>query len=121
MFLTMPETAFHGPRPQIIPIISQDTDNLNEPKCQTSSEHIEGDLSTTLELEQQSFIMAKRSYLSELLYIAVDRNVSLRKIVLRPIILMIYPTVFWSSITYGMSLSWNVILECLVAQLFSVE
>lgn len=124
MFFFMPETAFNGPRPQIVPIIAEETNMVNESNGKLSSEHIEGDLNfpaTTTQPEQESLAIRKRPYLSELFQTSVNRDVSLRKVFLRPIILIIYPTVFWSSLTYGMSLSWNVILGSIVAQLFSVE
>lgn len=47
-----------------------------------------------------------------------DPNVSLAKAFLRPFVLFTYPAVMWAAVVYGLSLSWNVILASVVAQLF---
>lgn len=96
MVFSMPETQYHGTRPVIVPG------------------------KTLPERPEES--LKKKSYIRELaLYNTIDKQANLWKIFLRPVILMLYPTILWASVVYGMSLSWNVILGVLVAQLFSVE
>jgi MFS family permease len=122
MFFLMPETAFTGPRPNIVPIIAEETNVINNSEGKLSYEHVEGASSNpTAQLESQSSALERRPYLSELFRISINHEVSLGSVFRRPFVLMIYPTVLWSSLAYGMSLSWNVILGCLVAQLFSVQ
>jgi hypothetical protein len=66
------------------------------------------------------FNVRQKSYLKSLAFCPeVDRTVSLRKTFLRPFVLMTYPTVIWSSLIYGLSLGWNVVLGASIAQLFA--
>ncbi|OKL60813.1 hypothetical protein UA08_03913 [Talaromyces atroroseus] len=123
MFFFMPETAFTGPRPKIVPlIIAEETNTANDSSGKLSSEHVEGvpPHIPTAELESRLSGVKKKGYMSGLFQISINHDVSLWNVFQRSFILMIYPTVLWASLTYGMSLSWNVILGCLVAQLFSV-
>jgi hypothetical protein len=65
----------------------------------------------------------KKTYLQELRYVdtsRIDRSTSLWRLFLRPYVLCAYPTILWASLVYGMSLSWNVILGCSIAQLFGL-
>ncbi|PCD27009.1 hypothetical protein AU210_013427 [Fusarium oxysporum f. sp. radicis-cucumerinum] len=64
----------------------------------------------------------KDSYLKELLpFRKADPEISLLKVFLRPFALVCYPTVLWASMTYGVSLGWNVIIGSTVAQLFGEQ
>lgn len=95
MVFSMPETKFDGARPVIVPGVSPQERSLQPLK--------------------------KKSYVRELAFCStVDKQASLWKIFLRPLILALYPTILWASLVYGMSLSWNVILGVIVAQLFDV-
>jgi hypothetical protein len=116
----MPETKFTGPRPVIRPRgnSSAACDVVNQ---KSSSEHRETiEDAPTVELEEtEVFYVRKRTFIQELApHSVVDHNVSLWTVFTRPFILMAYPTVVWASLVYGMSLSWNVILGAVVAQLF---
>ncbi|PMD39451.1 MFS general substrate transporter, partial [Hyaloscypha variabilis F] len=94
----MPETKFLGVRPQILAVENP------------SDEHD----------SSQAFEIPRKSYFKSLAFCSVvDPNVSLRKTFLRPFVLMAYPTVIWSSLIYGLSLGWNVVLGATVAQLFA--
>ncbi|KAJ5690154.1 hypothetical protein N7462_004546 [Penicillium macrosclerotiorum] len=120
MFFLMPETIFTGHRPRITPVRAEETNEINEHENKLSYDHIEGiNALTTAPVEETSEIAIKRSYKEELFRVSINREVSLWQVFKRPFILMAYPTVLWSSLVYGMSLSWNVILGCLVAQLFA--
>ncbi|KAL3455060.1 major facilitator superfamily domain-containing protein [Aspergillus heterothallicus] len=120
MFFFMPETKFIGQRPVIRPGGScAMMPGAEKPK--TSSEHCEtiGDTRTDLSPDIEEHTPAKKGYVQELVFCsAVDRETSLWKLFKRPFVLLAYPTVLWASLVYGMSLSWNVILGALVAQLF---
>lgn len=95
MVFSMPDTQYHGTRPVIVPGGSAPERPLQSLK--------------------------KKSYIRELAFFStVDKQANLWKIFLRPLILGLYPTILWASLVYGMSLSWNVILGVIVAQLFSV-
>jgi MFS family permease len=120
MFFFMPETMFNGPRPVIVPVIAEETNETHESEDKLSCEHIEGITSmNTAPVELESSNKKKRSYANELFQFGINRHVSFWQVFKRPFILMAYPTVVWSSLIYGMSLSWNVILGSVVAQLFS--
>lgn len=122
MFFLMPETVFNGSRPKIVPIIPEEPKIINNSEGKLSCEHVEGMSSApAAQLESQPSAIERRQYVSELFRININHEVPLWAVFQRPFILMIYPTVLWSSLAYGMSLSWNVILGCLVAQLFSVQ
>ncbi|KAL2838109.1 major facilitator superfamily domain-containing protein [Aspergillus pseudoustus] len=120
MFFFMPETKFTAQRPVIRP----GGDGLRERReanPKSSSEHremIEGS-PTDVALDIEAPSPAKRTFIQELAFCSViDHDVSLWRVFRRPFVLLAYPTVLWASLVYGMSLSWNVILGSLVAQLF---
>jgi MFS family permease len=120
MFFFMPETMFTGPRPRILSIIAEESNKIDGSEDKLSCEHVEGATSmNNVPVEQESLTTKKRSYRNELFQVGINHDISLWQIFKRPFILMAYPTVVWSSIVYGMSLSWNVILGSLVAQLFA--
>lgn len=120
MFFFMPETMFTGHRPQNVSMIAEETNQINQSQSKLSCEHVESATETnTVTQQQESLTTKKRSYTSELFQVGINRDLSFWQICRRPFILMAYPTVVWSSIIYGMSLSWNVILGSLVAQLFA--
>ena len=111
ILLFMPETKFTGVRPTIMQQAPEQT--LDEKKSSMSS-HIE--ISETEDVE-----IKKRHFIQELAFWgSADPNVSLAQAFLRPFLLLAYPTVLWSSLIYGLALSWNVIIGATVAQLFAV-
>lgn len=113
MIFLMPETMFEGHRPEITPV--QNQESKHEEGGKSSSEHIEAEEGVS----EASMIITKRTYMHDLVRTTVNKDVNLWALFKRPFILMAYPTVLWSSLVYGMSLSWNVILGAMVAQLFS--
>ncbi|KAJ5537758.1 hypothetical protein N7494_007237 [Penicillium frequentans] len=117
MTFLMPETIFEGHRPIIVPVSSYDSkeESKQEEAEKHSSEHIE----TEERVSGESLTVTKRTYMQDLFRFTANKDVSLWALFKRPFILMAYPTVLWSSLIYGMSLSWNVILGIIVAQLFS--
>lgn len=109
MAVSMPETLYCGDRP-VINTVRTDT------KQPTGTfEHIDNQSNGRV----PPVTAKKRSFLQDLLYFHSNKDKSLWQVFKRPFILMAYPTVLWSSLVYGMSLSWNVILGATVAQLFS--
>ncbi|KAF8851505.1 MFS general substrate transporter [Acephala macrosclerotiorum] len=121
LIFSMPETKFVGARPQILPPgqpddISDSVPKNDHTKSECSQvERTSNELSTTQVPE-----IPKKSYWKSLAFCSqIDHSVNLRKTFLRPFVLMIYPTVLWSSLVYGMSLGWNVVLGASVAQLFA--
>lgn len=101
MFFFMPETKFTGTRPSTMR--QQAVSEKHEP--------------SHLEIVE---VVEKHTYMQELAVLRTgDGEVSLLKIFLRPFVLLAYPTVLWSCLIYGMSLSWNVILGATIAQLFA--
>jgi MFS family permease len=115
MIFLMPETMFEGHRPVIV--VVQNQGSKQEEGGKSSSKHIE----TEEPVSEESLTVMKRTYMQDLFSVTVNRDVNLWALFKRPFILMAYPTVLWSSLVYGMSLSWNVILGALVAQLFSPQ
>jgi MFS family permease len=109
MVVSMPESMYHGDRPVINPVRT-DTEKPTE-----NFEHIDNPSNGSV----PPVTAKKRSFLQDLLYFHANKDMSLWKVFKRPFILMAYPTVLWSSLVYGMSLSWNVILGATVAQLFA--
>jgi MFS family permease len=117
----MPETKYMGTRPQI----------MGSEQTSEKLEKVEKDNNVKTEFDQverpsdanesiQGFQVPLKSYWKNLAFCSqVDHGVSLRKTFLRPFVLMTYPTVVWSSVIYGLSLGWNVILGVSVAQLFA--
>ncbi|KAL4985738.1 major facilitator superfamily domain-containing protein [Aspergillus falconensis] len=122
MFFFMPETKFMGARPVIspagdYPVIAAKAE-IGEKASDNKKITTANAACSTVETEAGP-IIPKKSYLQELAFCSVTNpNVSLWKVFTRPFILMAYPTVLWASLVYGMSLSWNLILGALVAQLF---
>ncbi|KAL3490085.1 major facilitator superfamily domain-containing protein [Aspergillus germanicus] len=120
IFFFMPETKFTSPRPVIRPRENNPAAG-DEANQKSSSEHRETiEDAPTVDLEETEVSsVRKTSFIQQLApYSVVDHNVSLWTVFTRPFILMAYPTVVWASLVYGMSLSWNVILGAVVAQLF---
>jgi MFS family permease len=115
----MPETKFIGIRPQIMgPDQSASQPEEVHPNVKTEVDQIErsSDGSNSI----HGFNVQRKSYFKSLAFCSeVDHNVSLRKTFLRPFVLITYPTVIWSSLVYGLSLGWNVVLGASVAQLFA--
>jgi MFS family permease len=119
----MPETEFTGPRPEIIlstPDEAHEEKGLSDSSEKATSDHIEAPGIRVKVDESHTTPITKKSYLSSLAFCAgIDSTVTYRKTFLRPFILMTYPTVLWSSLIYGISIGWNVILGICVAQLFA--
>ncbi|KAJ5910461.1 hypothetical protein N7504_005104 [Penicillium tannophilum] len=113
MIFLMPETIFEGHRPIIVSVPSHDSKREEEGKY--SSEHIE----TDERVSEESLTVTKQTYMQDLFRVTLNKDVNLWTLFKRPFILIAYPTVLWSSLVYGMSLSWNVILGIMIAQLFS--
>ncbi|KAH9210421.1 major facilitator superfamily domain-containing protein [Leptodontidium sp. 2 PMI_412] len=117
LIFAMPETKFIGARPQIQPSRLSSDEKVETGNSKTEFTHFERASNDGGSVQSQ---VSKKSYLQSLAFCPViDHSVSLRKTFLRPFVLMTYPTVLWSSIVYGMSLGWNVILGASVAQLFA--
>jgi MFS family permease len=120
LIFSMPETKFLGSRPQIMLPEEQRNEvpkaegRENRTKAEYSqSEGAASDVISTTKVPQKLY-WKTLAFCSQ-----VDHNVDLRKTFLRPFILMTYPTIVWSSVVYGMSLGWNVVLGATVAQLFA--
>ena len=118
----MPETKFTSPRPVVfVPGMESGGDTKTQPESsdKATSDHFEEPVPSVTTADAQNPVPQK-SYLNSLAFCSgIDHTVNLRKTLLRPFILMTYPTVLWSSIIYGLSLGWNVILGICVAQLFA--
>ncbi|VUC30476.1 unnamed protein product [Clonostachys rosea] len=117
MFFFMPETKYNGTRPDAWPA-AEGIENVSK-----NSEVLEVEdrgACSTASGASAAPTLSRRTFLSELRpWQAMDPNISLRKVFLRPFILVSYPTVLWACLIYGLSLSWNVILGAVVAQLFA--
>jgi MFS family permease len=114
----MPETKFTGIRPQVMGEQTTNQPEKVQPDVKTEVDQIER-LSNGNESAPE-FNVQQKTYWKTLAFCPeIDHNVSLRKTFLRPFVLMTYPTVIWSSLIYGLSLGWNVILGASVAQLFA--
>lgn len=115
MVFGMPETKFMGDRPVIIPrsALNSEKTAVND-KGQAT--YCENALSNAEAVEQSK----KRSWLQNVVRLPrSDPDVNIVHAFLRPFVLMVYPTVLWSCLIYGMALGWNVIIGCLLAQLFA--
>lgn len=117
MFFSMPETKYTGTRP---------TTQLASPeKDFKTSGHVEctdimdrGKVPSSV--PETAIVTPKRPYISELAFWGHgDPDVNLLHAFLRPFPLVVYPTVLWSCVIYGLALGWNVILGASVAQLFA--
>ncbi|KAH7147173.1 major facilitator superfamily domain-containing protein [Dactylonectria estremocensis] len=117
MFFFMPETKYRGQRPGNA--LNEDTIQQNGEK--SFAQIIEDTrIAHSAGVEAASVATPKHSCLSKLRpWQKVDPHVSLRKVFLRPFVLVSYPTVLWTCLIYGISLSWNVIIGSTVAQLFA--
>ncbi|KAB5545739.1 major facilitator superfamily domain-containing protein [Coniochaeta sp. 2T2.1] len=117
MFFTMPETKYRGNRPENI----WNADEVDEIAEKSFAQTVEDTAkSDSASVEAAPVEVPKHSYLSELRFWGKsDPDVNLRKVFLRPFVLVTYPTVIWACFVYGMSLGWNVIMGATVAQLFA--
>jgi MFS family permease len=117
----MPETKFLGVRPQILAAAQSDEPAEKEQPDEGAKTRVDQVENSSDEHDSnQAFEIPRKSYFKSLAFCSVvDPNVSLRKTFLRPFVLMAYPTVIWSSLIYGLSLGWNVVLGATVAQLFA--
>ncbi|KAL4889087.1 major facilitator superfamily domain-containing protein [Aspergillus ambiguus] len=117
MIFLMFETRYSGVRPVIVPFAPGE----KEAGKGRMSSHDETNADSMPSCRDHGNQPAKqrRTYLQDLVYLNTDKDVKLWDIFKRPFILMAYPTVLWSSLVYGMGLSWNVILGATVAQLFA--
>jgi hypothetical protein len=118
MFLYMPETIYHGKRPSIALSVNKSTESAlaGDKEGVVRREDVQD-----VQIDDADVTPPKKTYLQELRYVdtsRIDRSTSLWRLYLRPYVLCAYPTVMWASLFYGMSLSWNVILGCSIAQLF---
>lgn len=114
----MPETKYTGLRPQILHPGSVDPGEEVITSDKAESNHIE-DKQHIAGIDQPTAI-SKKSYIKSMAFHSgIDHNIDLGRTFFRPFVLMAYPTVIWSSIIYGLSLGWNVILGVSVAQLFA--
>lgn len=106
MFFFMPETKYRGDRPSTLPgSIEFNSEKTGASHVEVSEEETEG---------------KKRTYVHELKFWGQpDPETSLVRAFVRPFILLAYPTVLWSCFTYGLALSWNVIIGATTAQLFA--
>ncbi|CZR64179.1 uncharacterized protein PAC_14076 [Phialocephala subalpina] len=121
LIFSMPETKFLGARPQILPPGQAGEAPTAKPRDDsTKSEYSQVErTSEDLSTAQATDVPQKSYWKSLALCSQIDQSVNLRKTFLRPFVLITYPTVLWSSLVYGMSLGWNVILGASVAQLFA--
>ena len=119
MFLAMPETKYTGSRPSITPSFQED----NNRDFKGGFEQYEKPEQTSevgvAPIGAQATIQPKTYVQSLAFWSRGDPSVNLAHAFARPLLLIFYPTVLWSSLIYGMSLSWNVILGATVAQLFA--
>ncbi|KAI6780266.1 uncharacterized protein J7T54_003045 [Emericellopsis cladophorae] len=116
MIFFMPETMYRGARPSSTPLDdAEDVKGVNVEKVEDAGASNSGDPSAGTVTGPP-----KKSFLRSLaLWEKPDARVSLRKVFLRPFVLLTYPTVLWACLVYGMSLGWNVIIGATVAQLFA--
>ncbi|KAL5000871.1 major facilitator superfamily domain-containing protein [Aspergillus recurvatus] len=121
MFFFMPETKFMGARPVISPGRGHPVNaaGAKVEKMPMDDVKTATAVAANTAAAEAGPVIPKKRYLQELVFCSVtDPSVNLWKVFTRPFILMAYPTVLWASLVYGMSLSWNLILGALVAQLF---
>ncbi|GES65435.1 MFS general substrate transporter [Aspergillus terreus] len=75
MFFFMPETMFNGPRPAIVPVNAEETNEIHESEDKLSCEHIEGVTSmNTAPVELESSNRKKRSYTNELFQFGINHH-----------------------------------------------
>jgi MFS family permease len=117
LIFSMPETKFNGARPRIT-IHGKEKDE--KVSTDDASKINVNYLENTSEAPAEAPKIPQRTYLQSISFCpSIDHSVSLPKTFLRPFVLMAYPTVLWSSVIYGLSLGWNVVLGVSVAQLFA--
>lgn len=115
MFFFMPETKYTGVRPSTAFVCEQPKQHEVMIENVSAGKH-----NSTNEVESASPRPPKKSFIRELaLWERPDLSVSLLRTFLRPFILLTYPTVLWSCLTYGMALGWNVVIGASTAQLFA--
>lgn len=108
----MPETKYNGSRPESSP-----EKNIIEGVAEKPETDCVEDRATA---PTEELNCHQRRFLDQLvLWQKPDPEISLRKVFLRPFILITYPTVLWACLIYGFSLAWNVIIGATVAQLFA--
>lgn len=120
MFITMPETKYTSPRPAMLaaPNIFRGLEPMSGTEPDDKSQEVVIGVPVSQAAQQET--TARRSFLQDLAFwTRGDPDVNLLHVFLRPFVLVAYPTVAWSSLIYGLSLSWNVILGATVAQLFA--
>lgn len=111
ILFAMPETKYIGPRPIAISHEAEEVTIVHQ--------HDEARRDSLVCIDGH---IRKKSVWRDLVFWAdPDPNVSLFKTFLRPFVLFTYPTIMWSSVVYGLSLSWNVILASVVSQLFATR
>lgn len=106
-FFFMPETMYLGSRPSI--------------SLQEDSSDEKGETVAHVEVTKvNNTPVPKKTFLQELSFWGTnDHSVSLWQAFARPFVLLLYPTVIWSCCTYGLALSWNVIMATTNGQLFT--
>jgi MFS family permease len=115
MFFCMPETKFTGPRPVIA--FPQQFFKASDEKPHT--DHIDLNKVSPQSIDT-SEIGSNKSFVQSLAFWGKnDHSVSLLKAFTGPFVLLLYPTVLWSCLIYGLALGWNVVLGATVAQLFA--
>lgn len=119
MFLSMPETKYTGVRPSITANLPVEDDVDRKGGLEHHEKSQQRSEVRAASPEAQSTIQPKTYVQSLTFWSKGDPNVNLWHAFARPFVLVLYPTVLWSSLIYGMSLSWNVILGATVAQLFA--
>lgn len=124
MFLFMPETKFSGTRPDPYHHlgVDGDIDKASVQNIERIGVYAEANVNNAAVdvVNTTPDAVTKHSLLHTLQpWSRPDATVSLRKVFLRPFILLAYPTVVWAALVYGCSLAWNVIMGATVAQLFS--
>ncbi|KAK4541284.1 hypothetical protein LTR36_008200 [Oleoguttula mirabilis] len=118
MFLTMPETRYSGSRPTLH--ASQDPGECSSTKSAVYHHEKLPEAGTQVQHIEQQETVDRSTYLQGLKFWSKgEPTVNLLHTFVRPFVLLAYPTVAWSSLIYGLSLSWNVILGATTAQLFA--
>ncbi|KAJ9156240.1 MFS general substrate transporter [Pleurostoma richardsiae] len=127
IFFTMPETAYYGSRPSISrssalnsagtePATAiEKTEGAPTEKSTQASQSVSDAETGTAEVPKHSYAWTLYPFHPSY----INNDISFKKAFLRPVILICYPTIFWATIVYGMSLCWNVVLALTVAQLFA--
>ncbi|CAK7200604.1 hypothetical protein SEUCBS139899_003302 [Sporothrix eucalyptigena] len=138
-----PLTKFTGPRPTVHlgqPVVERNGENTDMARDErverandvddfrggktddASGTETRTHLSSSPNVQNAPEGPAKHSFSRSLrLWQKPDPNVSLKRALLRPFILLTYPTVVWASVMYGFSVGWNVILGATLAQLFGPQ